>query len=615
LTDKAATDDLLHIPLADRIFKVFLIGTFLIGGLVLAQLLNLGVLKHRFYAVRAASNASNIKIEPAPRGIIYDRFGKPLVKNEPAFNAFLAPSDLPKDPSERLAAFGKISDVLGIDQSAFDRKISEKDWNLNDELLLSDNLTHDELVTLSSENIPGVRLEPTFKRAGDPPFALAHLIGYAGLAAEDDLKNDPNLTADDLIGRDGLEAYYDDYLRGQNGREVFLKDSRGEIKGSESRSLPAPGDAIQTFIDKDFQIYFYNQLQAALSGLGRQIGLGLAINPQNGEVLALFNIPSFDPAQLSRYLTAPNNPLFNRAIAGLYNPGSTIKPLVATAALAEGTVTVSKMIYSPGYLDVPNPYDPANPSRFLDWRPQGWVDLHSALARSSNVYFYEVGGGLPAQAGLEGQVGLGVSRLRKWWHKFGLDQKTNIDLVGEESGFLPSPDWKEEKTGKPWLIGDTYNVSIGQGDLLITPLELLNYIAAIANGGRFFEPRIMKDVKDSKGNILLESRPTVFLDLSVEIGGVLPDVRQGMRDAVQKSYGTSYLLSDLPVRVAAKTGSAQTNNNAKVNALFVGYEPYDNPQIAILIMVENAVEGSLNVVPVAKKVMLWYYENRIKNQR
>ena len=137
----------------------------------------------------------------------------------------------------------------------------------------------------------------------------------------------------------------------------------------------------------------------------------------------------------------------------------------------------------------------------------------------------------------------------------------------------------------------------------------------MANGGRFFEPRIMKDVKDSKGNILLESRPTVFLDLSVEIGGVLPDVRQGMRDAVQKSYGTSYLLSDLPVRVAAKTGSAQTNNNAKVNALFVGYEPYDNPQIAILIMVENAVEGSLNVVPVAKKVMLWYYENRIKNQR
>ncbi len=296
--------------------------------------------------------------------------------------------------------------------------------------------------------------------------------------------------------------------------------------------------------------------------------------------------------------------MFDRAVSGLYSPGSTIKPLVAVGALTEGTLDPLHQIYSPGYLDVPNPYDPAHPSRFLDWQPQGWVDLFSALARSSDVYFYQVGGGFGDQQGL------GITRLKQWWEKFGLNIKTGIDLPNENSGFLPDPQWKEKVKGQPWRLGDTFNVSIGQGDLTITPIELLNYVSAIANGGKLYVPRIMKDIKDPQGNVVLESTSTVTRDLSSEIGKALPLVQQGMRDAVTKPYGTAYMLHDLPIEVAAKTGSAQVENNAKTNALFVGYAPYNDPQVAIVILVEDAKEGSLNVVPVARDFFLWYYQNR-----
>jgi len=325
--------------------------------------------------------------------------------------------------------------------------------------------------------------------------------------------------------------------------------------------------------------------------------------------LALFSIPSFDTGQIHRFLKLENQPLFNRAIGGLYNPGSTIKPLVATAALVEKIINPQEQIYSAGFIEIPNPYFPNLPSRFLDWKPHGWVDLYSALARSSNIYFYEVGGGFPGQ-----RIGLGIEKLKQWWQKFRLAEKSGIDLIGEERGVLPDPQWMQKVKNRRWLLGDTYNVSIGQGDLLITPIELLNYISAIANGGKFYKPRIAKAVLDENGKILFQNESQILGDLSSIIDGAVNEVKKGMEDAVNKPYGTANLLADLPFKIAAKTGSAQTDNNTKVNAFFVGYAPADNPQIAILILIENAREGSLNTIPVAKDVLAWYYKNRLVNQ-
>ena len=263
-----------------------------------------------------------------------------------------------------------------------------------------------------------------------------------------------------------------------------------------------------------------------------------------------------------------------------------------------------KQIFSAGFIDIPNPYFPDQPSRFLDWKAHGWVDLRSALARSSNIYFYAVGGGL-------GDVrGLGIGKLNEYWRKFGFGVKTGIDLDAENIGFLPNPEEKEARKKDIWRIGDTYNVSIGQGDLLVTPIQLINQIAGIANDGIMYQPHLMEKIAMPDGRIAEENQPKIINDFS-GMHDLIVEVRKGMADAVAKPYGTAQLLSNLPFSVGAKTGSAQIANNTRTNAFFAGYAPAENPEIAILVLIENAREGSLNAVPVGKDVLEWYYYNRL----
>lgn len=609
LQDRRTEDDFLEVPLRERAFRIFLIVLIPVFLGLIVQLVSLNVVQGTFFKARADANMTDVRVRTAPRGVIVDRFGKPLLHNEPSTKIFLSPRDFPEDPDARLAALDKVSAALRMDPTALAKKIEEKDWGVSDRLLLSENATHDELVALSAENLPGVDIEPSFTRVQEVPFAFAHILGYTGLVNADDIAKDPTLTIDDEIGRAGLEAYYDEYLRGKNGEELFYRNAQGKLEEKKSANAPVPGDMLETYIDKDLQAYMYDRLGQGLADLGRNAGAAIALNPQNGEVLGLVSYPSFDASDIAASLSAPHNPFFNRAVSGLYNPGSTIKPLDASAVLTEGVIDTKKQIFSKGYIELPNPYDPEHPSRFLDWRPNGWVDVHTALAKSSNIYFYETVGGF------EGQQGIGIEKLKEWWQRFGLDKPTGIDLAGEQKGFLPDPAWKEKVKGEPWRIGDTYNVAIGQGDFSITPIELIDYIAAVANGGTVYEPRIVRDIKDQSGAIVVSmATPQVNEDLTGLIGAVLPDVRQGMREVVSESFGTAHSLSLLPFKAAAKTGTAQIDNNTKTNAFFVGFAPYDDPQIALMVLVENAKEGSVNTIPIAKDILLWYYEHRLKQQ-
>lgn len=595
LADHLREDDLIEVPLSPQVFRGFWAVVLLLAAAAVFQLLNLAFTDHDFYRTRSLANMSYSLQELAPRGIIFDRFGVPLVTNDPVLNVFLVPHELPDGIEERAGVLETVTRTLGLNKEELESKLKEKDWHFSEKFLLKSEPDHTEIATLESNNFPGVRIESSFSRVYRDPRAFSHVLGFVGLADQDDLNNNPELFIDDEVGKAGIEVYYDSRLRGENGREVYLRDALGDIKDKEALVLGEAGEDLKTFIDADFQEYFYNRLAEGLRTLGRSVGVGIALNPKNGEVLALFNIPGVDASDPALSLNDKDRPFFNRAISGLYTPGSTIKPLHATAALSEGVISPEKQIFSKGFIEVPNPYNPDSPSRFLDWKAHGWVDVRSALARSSNVYFYEVGGGF------QDQLGLGIERLREWWQKFGLNEKTGIDLPGEESGFLPTPAWKEEATGEPWRLGDTYNISIGQGDLLITPLELLNFISAIAADGVFYKPRVAD----------LGGGPEVIRDLSGEIGGSLQVVQEGMRDAVQKSYGTAVMLDTLPINVAAKTGTSQVLNNEKLNAFFVGYAPYEDPEIAVLILVEDAREGSLNTVPIAYDVFLWYYKNRL----
>lgn len=603
LVDHSSEDDLLEIPLTKKVFYFFAGFVALFVSVIFIKFLLVGVGDSDIYTKSALANMTRTDIERAPRGIIKDDFGKPLLENNQAFRVFLSPSNLPEDNKKREQSLRKISSVLDISYKELETTVKEHDWRLG-RPILKRNISHDELVNISAEEIPGLDIEPGFKRIHNPSFVFSHILGYTGLVTKSDIEENPELSFENEIGKDGLEIQYDSLLRGQNGHKISYVNAEGEIK-DEKINKAVPGSDLKTFIDKEFQEFTYNRLKRQLDNIGSESGAVLAINPQNGEVISMVSIPSFNNNNIENYFNEPSQPLFNRITSGLYNPGSTIKPLVGIAALEEGVVTPSDRFYSTGELVVENPYDKDNPSVFKDWKKHGSVNLRSAIAKSSNVYFYIAGGGHEAEAdyGLySDKSGLGVTKLKKWWEKFGLDQKTQIDIPGEEKGFLPSPEWKQEQVNDIWRLGDTYNVSIGQGNLRVTPAGLLNYISAIANGGKLHKLRIAK-----------QSEPEVISDLSDDISkSNLEEVQAGMIDTVEKYYGTAHTLSSLPMTSAGKTGSAEVGTKS-VNAFFVGYAPAENPEIALLVLIENSTEGSLNAVPVAKDLFGWYHQNRLSN--
>lgn len=587
----------LELSLTHGVFYGFYVIMLLIVGIFTARLLVLGIVKKEFYDKRALLNVNKEVYLPASRGIIYDRFKKILAKNESSFSVSLKLSEF---RNNQIAIRAFLNETIGITDSDIHEAIGRAKPEESDLVIVTSDLSQNDIVKLKAKEIPGLYIEDNFRRIYPYNNGFSHVVGYV------DSEN---------IGRSGLEASYNNMLQGGNGALIRQQNAQGKFLDYKELRRPIAGENLTTTLDGEFQIYFQNRLLQGFQALNRVSGVGIAVDPKTGEVLSLVSLPTFDanifshrgdPAlqiKKSEILKSESKPLFDRAVSGIYNPGSTIKPLVAVAALAENIITPSKKILSKGYIEIPNQFNPETPSRFLDWAAHGWVDMHSALARSSNVYFYAVGGGFPAGggAGIGGEdiTGLGIERLIKWWQLFGLGEKTEIDLLGESEGFLPNPDEKERRTGTIWRIGDTYNVSIGQGDLLITPLQLINYISAIATGGIMNRLHINKD-----------SEPMVLHSIT-GLEDKFKVAQEGMRDAVLKPYGTAHLLNDLPLMVAAKTGTAQIQNNMKTNAFTVAYAPYENPEIAILVLVEDAREGSLNTVPIARDVLEWYYWNRI----
>lgn len=590
------------------IFYAVFGAVFFFGLVGITRLSHIGVVRGSFYETRAESNVNRQIPIIAPRGIITDRNGKPLVENKLVFSLFLRVSDMVKN-SEKEQVLNALRDILKLREEEIIEKLERADLeNIND-IILAQDISREETIKINALNLSSLYVENDYKR-DYLDKAFSHVIGYVGLPNKNDLAANPRLSLVDSVGRAGLEKYYDGVLQGQNGLRVSYRNLK-RIEGSEGVQIirePKIGGTLQTTIDADLQKYFYDRLVYNTQLRGQTNAVGIAMNPKTGEILSLVSLPSYDANNIGKYLNAPNQPLFNRAVSGVYNPGSTVKPMEGAVALQEGIISPNTQIYSRGFIEVPNPYDPSKPSRFVDHFCCGWVDLAKSIAVSSNVYFYAVGGGLPQEEAskivrggtLKG--GIGISRLNQYWKMFGLADRSGVDLPGEAISFLPNPEEKQKRTGSPWRLGDTYNVSIGQGDMAITMVQLADYVAAIANKGIAYIPHIKKT--DS---------PKMLLDLS-EFREEFEAVEKGMVDSIFKSYGTSHAMSDIPFKVAAKTGTAQTNFNTRTNALFVGYGPVDakgGPEIEVVVLIENAKEGSLNAIPVAKDVLNWYYENRL----
>ena len=570
--------------------------------LVFLRVFYLGGIKFNFYKAKADSNVNKITITSAERGFILDRYGNKIVDNAPSLSLRLRPSELIK--FNEAEAVESIAGNLNISKEDLDEIFSKSDLQGSSEIIIKKEISSQEAILVEGSGLKSLYVAKDNKRIFDPEFA--HIVGYVGFPTKGEIF-ERELTSVDVIGKTNLEKKYDSLLRGINGENVVYRNVKGESLGTHTFSEPKKGNDLTTTIDAGLQKFFYSRLQKALEGAGPG-GVGIAINPLNGDVLSLVSIPSFSSSDISESLVDPNKPLFNRAVTGLYSPGSTIKTVIAAGALKDGVIDTDEMVLSTGHLDIPNKYHPEYPTRFVDWKAHGWVDVYSALARSSNIFFYAVGGGLPYNLDLfmgdsDLSSGLGINGLKKYYSIFRLDKKTGIDLSGESEGYLPSAEDKKERTGIDWTIGDTYNVSIGQGDLVVTPISLINAVSSIVNGGKIFKP-----------NLILGKESEILDDISY-LSKELSEVVVGMKDAVNKSYGTASMLNSLPFETCAKTGSAQVMNNTQTNAFFVGCGPFplkeeENP-ICVLVLVEQAKEGGLNAVPVAYDVFKWYYDSRI----
>ena len=509
LCDAREERRMLPTSLTNGVFYVFYFLLLAVAAVFLVRVGILGVSRGLFYENRALANVNKEVFVPAPRGAIYDRFGKALATNEPSFSVSVKLSEYRENQS---AINNFLYESIGIAPFEIESAIRDANIEESDLVIITSDLSQDEIIKLKAIEIPGLYVEDNFRRVYPYGDSFAHVVGYV------DAEN---------IGRSELEASYEDILRGLDGTLLRQYNARGDILDHRELRRPSAGDDLHTTLDADLQIYFEKRLKAGLAALGRTGGVGIAIDPRNGEILSLFSLPTFDAnlfagrgdesdqKQKAALLTQSTKPLFNRAVSGSYNPGSTIKPLVAVAALSENVISPQKKIFSKGYIELPNPYNPEQPSRFVDWAAHGWVDVRSSLARSANVYYYAVGGGF------EDIAGLGIERLIKWWRIFGLGEETNVDLFGESKGFLPNPDEKEVRAGTIWRIGDTYNVSIGQGDLLVTPLQLVNYIEAIATGGTIYKPHLNSNVSAEVLRIVTGPHES------------FTEVQNGMRDAVR----------------------------------------------------------------------------------
>jgi penicillin-binding protein 2 len=428
---------------------------------------------------------------------------------------------------------------------------------------------------------------------------FGHILGFVSYPAKD---QSGNYWQENFIGKDGIEKQYNTRLSGENGFKLTETDVKGKIQSENVLQPPKDGDTLTLTVDSRIQSNLYQYIKQFSENNFFQGGTGVLMDVKTGEIIALTNFPEYSPEIMSSrsdqyairgYLADKRKPFLDRAVSGLYTPGSIVKPIVALGALNEGVIDPLKKILSTGSISIPNPYYPGKESVFKDWRPQGWIDMRSAIAVSSDVYFYEVGGGF------QDQKGLGISNIEKYYKLFGFSSETGIDLPAENSGTIPTPLWKQVHfPNDPWRVGDTYNTAIGQYGVQVTALEMVRAAAAIANYGTLPTPHIlMEDLSQEKSQ--KTDIPKEYFDV----------VHEGMRGSAVS--GTASRLNVDFVKVAAKTGTAQVGAaNNRVNSWVIGFFPYDNPRYAFTVMMENGpISNAISVSYIMNQLLQWMNQN------
>lgn len=637
------------------------------------------------YQLQSRENSVGFEIIDAPRGVIYDRDGSILVRNRPSFRASLTPALIYNEtyllwtdaeyeqvgeslqhiaaalqmpfpyakPGVALrAAFQRATGQLILEDIS---KLCQEGQLLDcfaealviapyDALIIRRDIPQDVAFTAmeNSINLPGLMLVADSQREYLYADLYAHLLGYEVPITQSQLDTQTRFTTNpylstDRIGAAGIEAGFENELRGVKG----VRRLEENVVGRQIRVLqedPAtPGHNLFLTIDTELQRVVQEALAEGMAGVNSQEGVAIVMRPKTGEILAMVSLPTYDnnvfasevdPDQFRALNEDPLKPLFNRAISGQYPPGSIFKIVPATAGLAEGVINRNTVIYDPGVITVPNENAPDNPDlaqNFVCWLRTGHGDetVVDALAHSCDVFFYEISGGF-----LDQFQGLGIDRLSQWATNFGLGELTGIELPGEAAGRVPTRQWKRLYQQQSWLVGDTYNMSIGQGFMLVTPLQILNATTAIANRGTIYEPQIVYQIQSADGQVIRGFEPRVSRTLPTD-PAYLDMVAEGMRGAIAWEDGTArFPFEGAPVSVAGKTGTAEycpviqkpdgtfdckvdANGNQLTHAWFTAFAPYEDPEIALVVFVhgnnEDVIQGSGIAAPIGRKIVDYYF--------
>ncbi|MDD5043336.1 MAG: penicillin-binding protein 2 [Patescibacteria group bacterium] len=609
-------EDFLGKSIDDKILgKIFLvIALFLF--LLFSRAFYLQIIRGGEYRDFAEGNRIRIKVTPPPRGLIYDRGGEAFVKNVGSFNLVVVPSDLPKKEEDKEALFDNFSEEYGIAKEQIKSLLEGVPSFSYQPILLKENISREEAlkILIQSENLPGfsvdvgIRREYIINGEESSKNSLAHIIGYEGKITRDELAlYGDDYYLNDRLGKSGLELSYENLLRGQHGEKKVEVDVRGREIKVLAEVKPEFGRNIKLSIDKELQKKTEELLARYLKSNNKKRGAVIIEDPNSGEILSMVSLPTFNNNDFSEGISQEiytglindeSQPLFNRAIKGEYPSGSIFKPIVALAALEEGIINQRTSFLSVGGINVYQWF-------FPDWKAggHGWTNVTRALAESINTFFYIIGGGY------KDFEGLGIYKIVEYAKKFNLGEGLGVDLPGEAFGFLPTPEWKEKAKGEEWYIGDTYHLAIGQGDILVTPLQAVSWISVFANGGTLYRPYLVKEILNEKNEVVEEVKPEI-INSNFAFPQNIDIIRSGLRQAVVS--GSAKGLLDLPITSAGKTGTAQWHSKKQPHSWFVGFAPYNNPKVAIVVLIEEGGEGSGVALAVAHDILGWYFGNKEK---
>ena len=600
------------------------------GALLVGLVLRLGGLQlidgSRNLAIADGNRIREVQTR-APRGLIYDSQGNIVARNQPAYDIVVIPARLPQDKTARTTVYTKVGALLGVTEAQIKTK-AEPGCTSDSGCLSSyqtqlvvSSVSRDQALLFDQDSsaLPGFSLDVNpIRQYDDVQHLFAPFLGYTGRINADELTKNPSYQPTDLIGKGGLESSYESVLRGTNGDEQSEVDATGKPIKVLSSTAAVPGKNIVLSLDQGLQAKMASAIQEQLKASGATRAAGVAINPKTGAVLAAVSLPTYDnnsfaqgisQAEYTKLTNDPGQPLFNKVTSGTYPSGSIIKPLAASAALQEGVITTQTIINDTAYIEIPNQYDPSKPgARYHSWETKtglGLMNVFSALAQSSDIFFYEVAGGFTNFTNF-----LGVDRLTHYYTLFGLGTRTGIDLPYESAGRVPTPAWKKTYSGEDWYTGDTYNIGVGQGDLLVTPLQMAMAIGAVANGGTLYQPHLVDRITDATGKTVKPIEPVITKNNFISPAN-LTIVRQGMLDATQSPKGTACcrIKAEVPVAVGAKTGSAETDTSGapQIESWFVSFAPYNDPNIVTVVFLEKAGEGAQYAAPATREILKYYF--------